>query len=456
MKSAVLHTAGTAAAVRSSAERPAAQSQEWDFSDDLEDLRSVYDRTRAPIATNFRKLVSLHSGVDRYSHLLHAYPAKLLLNIPLFFLNCRQFSKGILYDPFCGSGTVLLEGLLAGWSVGGADANPLARLITAVKLSHIDIIEIEAAFGLIIERYQTAKPAPFSPIVDVNRWFSSDAQNQIGRLSTAIDSVKCPNVSAFFKVCLSACLRRSSYVDPRLSVPVRVKEQSEEFRRAERPDVVGDFGRTVFVNMRRLRRLHGANADHLTRFPLFSDARAIEAPPGRLVDLIVTSPPYVGAQKYVRASSLSLGWLGLAPNDQLRPLERLNIGREHYPKQDYVDLALPEDCDASSALKRIWELNRLRAHIAANYLIEMAAALRAAVRCLSPEGHLILVIGNNTICGEEFDTRLYLTQIAVKAGLQLELELEDDIRSRGLMTKRNVTAGMINREHILVLRRLGK
>jgi hypothetical protein len=38
-------------------------------------------------------------------------------------------------------------------------------------------------------------------------------------------------------------------------------------------------------------------------------------------------------------------------------------------------------------------------------------------------------------------------------GLSLELELIDDIRSRGLMTKRNKTAGLITREHILVFQK---
>ena len=106
----------------------------WDFSDALEALTGRYRNLKEPIVVNFRKLVPYHSGIDRLTHLLHPYPAKLLLNIPLFFLRCEQVGEtGSLRDPFCGSGTVLLEGALKGWQVSGADSNPLARLLTKVK-----------------------------------------------------------------------------------------------------------------------------------------------------------------------------------------------------------------------------------------------------------------------------------------------------------------------------------
>src|SRR3546814_12409556 len=41
-------------------------------------------------------------------------------------------------DPFCGSGTVLLESALCGRVGHGADSNPLARMIARVKTTVID------------------------------------------------------------------------------------------------------------------------------------------------------------------------------------------------------------------------------------------------------------------------------------------------------------------------------
>ena len=168
------------------------------------------------------------------------------------------------------------------------------------------------------------------------------------------------------------------------------------------------------------------------------------------IDLVITSPPYVGAQKYIRASSLSIGWLGLAPDDKLRPLERENIGREHFGRAEYSHTDSSSGTLGHEILQKIEAVNPLRAHIARVYLREMGAALKETVRRLRVGGHLVLVSGNNTVAGHGFPTSAFLAKIAAEQGLALELELVDGIRSRGLMTKRNKTAGIILREHIQV------
>ena len=430
-------------------------SDDWDFSDVLDRLMAEYQTSKRPLEVNFRKLVPLHAGIDRATHLLHSYPAKLLINIPLFFLRCGQVGPpGRLLDPFCGSGTVLVEGVLNGWHPAGADANPLARLITKAKLTHIKTETIVEA----IERISgtpTVASAAFAPVVDVDIWFSKPAQIQIGCLLDMIAREPEAEVRQFLQVCLSSCVRKASFADPRLSVPVRVKPGSEEWEKASNPNVKELFSRAVNQNERRVAELSGIEPSLLRGLSLLEDARGICDEPGIVgdVDLVITSPPYVGAQKYVRASSLSIGWLGLAPGDKLRTLERSSIGREHYSQSEYSKPNFPEDGLGSEALERIRTINPLRAHIASTYLVEMREALTTTVRRLKSGGWLILVIGNNTICGEEFETSNYIGQIAASIGLDLELELLDEIRSRGLMTKRNKTAGVIRSEHIQMFRK---
>ena len=65
-----------------------------------------------------------------------------------------------------------------------------------------------------------------------------------------------------------------------------------------------------------------------------------------------------------------------------------------------------------------------------------------------------MVIGNNTIAGYEFLTYKYLIEIAESIGFKTELVLIDDIKSRGLMTKRNKTASVISREYIIVFKKV--
>ena len=117
------------------------------------------------------------------------------------------------------------------------------------------------------------------------------------------------------------------------------------------------------------------------------------------VDLILTSPPYAGAQKYIRASSLSIGWLHLAQNSRLRPLEATNIGREHLSRSERETIHSIEASEMAEVLSQVRDVNPLRADIFATYIGEMSAAAKAIVHSLKRGGHMVLVMGDNEICG---------------------------------------------------------
>ena len=81
-------------------------------------------------------------------------------------------------------------------------------------------------------------------------------------------------------------------------------------------------------------------------------------------------------------------------------------------------------------LERIRKINPLRAHIASTYLVEMRTAFAETAKRLRHGGRLILVIGNNTVSGEKFESSKYVSQMVTSLGFDLELELLDNIRSR--------------------------
>jgi len=181
------------------------------------------------------------------------------------------------------------------------------------------------------------------------------------------------------------------------------------------------------------------------------DARALDGVEAACVDLIITSPPYLGAQKYVRACSLSLTWLEMCTASELREVEDLNIGREHYSKSCYHQPLLTGLHEADELLAGVRLKNPLRAHIAAQYLHEMRAAVSEMHRVLKPSGFLVLVLGASTVCGARFDTPRFILRWAEQFGFRLAAHLTDRIRSRALMTKRHHTAGQIDEESILIL-----
>jgi DNA modification methylase len=437
-------------------------------------LLDDYQRQPEPIAVNFRTLVPWVSMGDRATHYIHPYPAKLIPHIPAFFLSNAILSKpgDFVLDPFCGSGTVTLESILQERHGFGADANPLARLIASVKTCALSPHDAETTLRRTMRRANQIKQAPVPPVQNLRYWFYPHVIDRLARMLKAINGIEHVPMRQFFEVSFSACVRSVSLADPRLSVPVRLRYDQyppgHPFRESmnarvtslKRQDVFATFEMIAIANIRRLAALKqmlrsndykgsviGVDARQLPS--VYSAAGSAKS----AVDLVITSPPYAGAQKYIRASGLSIGWLSFANETSLRELESKNIGREHINEKERIPREKLSLLDADDRLAEIDDKNPLRAQIAFTYLIEMREALREVASALKPSGFLVLVAGNNRICGNDFYTQAYLCQMLTDLGLTLRLELIDDIKSRGLMTRRNATASLITREWIHVFQK---
>lgn len=445
------------------------------------DLIETYKKTKCPIPISFREEVKPLNSPERATHLIHPYPAKLLMHIPYFFLDNTILSKAgdTILDPFCGSGTVLLEALLSGRNALGADANPLARLISKVKVTPLDHKCLKEQFEQLLKLIPQKPTIPLPDVINLTHWFYPQVIEQLLCLLEGINKVEKVDIKDFLLVCFSNCVRKVSLADPRLSVPVklrygqypdghRLREKTDQhLRNLQQVNVSQQFLKTFETNYNRMISMEKLIPKTVNASVICSDSRNLEyktkkAQDGTIhtkkvrsesIDLIITSPPYVGAQKYIRASSLNLGWLGLCGAKELNQLNNLNIGRENYPKDSYRELVSTGIKEADNLLKQIRSINSLRAHIAGIYLLEMREAFQEIFRVLKRGGYMVLIAANNQICEQEFYTQEFLRYIAENIGFSLILRLIDDIRSRGLMTKRNRTASIITKEWILVFQK---
>jgi len=431
----------------------------------LKNLLDRFRRSRRSIQVDFRKLVPSLGAPDRATHMLHPYPAKLIAHIPFYFLANSIFSRpgDLIADPFCGSGTVLLESQLSGRPSIGADCNPLARLLSTVKTRPLHLGDLDSSTERLLRRIPAKAKSSRPDIVNPTLWFHPHVIDQLHRILDAVNATRSLQFRDYFSICLSSCVRRVSLADPRLAVPVRLSETKYPASHPLRPqmvarqkalrtvDVFDVFRSALAVNRRRTATL-ASQLHNLPRAAVVSpDARSFAAQDSGTVQMIVTSPPYPGAQKYIRSSSLSLGWLGLCSTARLRQLKSLVIGREEIPRAATTVVTPTGLRTADRALEAIHLADPIRAAIVATYLSEMRVVLREAHRLLCPGGYLVLVSANNTVAGTAFYTQHYLRRIAEQEGLSLVLQLVDDIRSRGLMTKRNKTASVIASEYIHVL-----
>ena len=327
----------------------------------------------------------------------------------------------------------------------------------------------------VLRRAKSYVHADIPNVVNLEYWFYPHVAKQLALLRRAVDQLQNDAERDFFLVCFSGCVRRVSLADPRVSVPVRLRNDqypsdhalhqstNEHLASLRTQDVFEVFETVVRANIARLDELASLWPSATRASICGVDARELRDPASQRrsmrtgsIDLIITSPPYLGAQKYVRASSLSLGWLGATENETLRQLEDKNIGREHFSLSKVASVPSTGLSAADRRIGQIARVNPLRALIAATYLAEMRAALTEAVRVLRPHGYLVLIAANNYVCGNEFMTQRYLQHLLEELGLKTRLRLVDAIKSRGLMTRRNATASVITREWALLLEKTRK
>lgn len=452
--------------------QPVPRSVGADTSFLYEEFRRQFQLSKSPVSTDFRALVNWVKVGDQRTHLIHSYPAKLLPHIAHFFLHVGTLS-GVgarVLDPFCGSGTVALEASMSGRQALVADANPMARLLTRVKTTPYSTECLLTAAVDAIRRARRYKTAPKVDIVNSVLWYSASRKRELEILRRAIFEIEDDETRDFFLVCFSATCRKLSYADPAISVPVRLKtkigrtteanrEISERLEKIESTDCLEEFGSICLANIQRIARTNAEFPGRLVAQFVGIDARNLVNEKGAAlesggVDLVITSPPYGSAQKYVRSMSLSLNWLGFASPQELSAIEQKTIGREHLPgKGAAAEEPSKFNRSIEVFLSKVARVHPLRARISRTYLTELKSSLREISRVVATGGHAVIVIGNNTVCGYPMATDEFIAECMNEFGMSLELQLTDGIKSRGLLTKRNGGTAAIARENVMTFRK---
>ena len=434
----------------------------------LADLHKRGYRSRGQedeIAVTFRNKCGKVGRRDYATHWIHWYPAKMFHRIPSVFLDTVPFpDHSTILDPFCGSGTVLLEANLRGHDAVGLDINPLARLISRVKVTPIDpqFLQEQLSVLLSIARRSRSKPQPHSVL---DSWLSPPARAGLHRVAMAIAALEDPSARAFFLVTMTSTVRRLSAADPAIAPLVRLREDRAEYagvryrkalqhcRSIATSSVYSAFLEAAKANIRRMSELYASQRDlGSTRFSQPGTDAASTDLPSSSIDAIITSPPYCGAQKYVRSMKLELLLSG-CPESDLRVIDRQTLGTEATPTRPtpIADLLTGDDY-VDDLLKRIYSANPIRARMASDYSRYLSTFADECRRVLRPGGHLLVTLGRSTLAGTLFPTDRILHRVGRATGLESIATLIDSIPSRGLITQRHHTAGRIDHEYIAWLR----
>ncbi len=275
---------------------------------------------------------SVNRQSTRYSaHGLHEYKGKFNPQIARAILNILDVPIGArVIDPFCGSGTSLLECVHLGMRAVGTDINPLAVFIANAKLDavRLPVNELRREMAAAIKRQRTARP--LKPTADLARrgyllsWFDADVFASIEQLREAIEKGDAACSGPLLAIA-SNLLRDYSLQDPndlrirRRKTPVPEKPFVEAFEEAALQFLTKlKDAQSILRNPR-----SGSRA-------LLLDSRELQPRKSGVgaaqFDCALTSPPYATALPYIDTQRLSLVWLGLIAPSEIHPLEARLVG----------------------------------------------------------------------------------------------------------------------------------
>lgn len=258
---------------------------------------------------------------------IHPYPAKFISEIPRKLLEVIPINRNsIVLDPFCGSGVTLIEARNKGYNSIGVDLNPIACLISRVRLNPIPLQFKDKVQEIIIKSKDSGYPIEVPKIQNLDHWFVKDVQLALTQLSNQISHVTDINLKDALSYCLS-------------SIIVRVSNQESDTRYAAINKKVksADVFRYFELNAQKLidskKDERSLNKDFPTSQVLnMNSLNLTECELGKNIGCVITSPPYPNAYEYWLYHKYRMWWLGYDPID----VKRMEIGaRAHYFKKEF-------------------------------------------------------------------------------------------------------------------------
>jgi len=385
----------------------------------------------------------------------------MIPDIPSYFIHKYTSRNDLILDPFCGSGTTLLEARLLGRNAIGLDINPLAVLISDVKSNTLDIAElsqVKQSLENALRMMEVENPIPSFPNIDY--WFCENAKKELAFIKHALDEVCTQDrqIKKFLQVCFSAIIRKSSYADLRMAKTYRSKFVVEKIQKGWNPAPLMLFRDVLNSNFERVKDFCQLNGiDKTSAIALHGDAKEVQAILRRRgiteVDFILTSPPYINAQDYFRSYKLEIWWLELAGVTEVRRLNRQAIGTEIVSEFETSSKVRISSRELTRILSKVSRTSRKKSLIIRKYFVQMATVLQQCNAVLKKEGHFCLMTGNNTICGINIPTNRILDSIAQQLGLFPVEKKKNRIQHRTLSPKRNHNAGYIREERMTVFKK---
>lgn len=257
---------------------------------------------------NFKSWDFKEADTKEYTHCIHTYPAMMIPQIARRLIYLYGKNAKTLLDPFCGSGTSLVEASLTNHikEAYGFDLNPLATLISKVKTTQINDLTLISTLKVILSENKEDIIIP--KFKNIEFWFKPKVIKDLALLKKAINKLQDDNIKNFFKVCFSETIRNTSNTrNSEFKLYRMPKEKLEKYN----PDVFKEFEKIAHKYINGVREYNKIKTNTKININLFSSMNELPIKEN-IIDILVTSPPYGDSKTtvaYGQFSRLALQWL---------------------------------------------------------------------------------------------------------------------------------------------------
>lgn len=237
---------------------------------------------------------------QRAGHSIHeiSYRACYKPQLPAYFINKYCQTESVIYDPFMGRGTTLIEAQLHGHRVIGNDINPLSKVLTFPRLNPPTLTDIEDR----LTEVDLSNEADIDPNLFV--FFHEDTLREIYGWRTYFQQEKLDKVDAWLQ--MVACSRLTGHSTGFFSVftlpPNLAASVSSQRKINERRNQIPEYRDTKSLILRKskqlLRHEFSNNYYRDDALLLTESADNTQQIPDESVDLVVTSPPFLDTVDY--------------------------------------------------------------------------------------------------------------------------------------------------------------
>lgn len=397
----------------------------------------------AALSREFLAAVSEPVDTTYLTHNFHPFAAKFVPQIPRLLIQKYTRPSETALDPFCGSGTSLVEARLLGRKSIGVDINEIAAFVSRVKSTKVRDSELELVSATIrraregitdfygswgrkrnLDSFSSDSVSSTMNYVlpefpNRDHWFKPEMLHELAIIRSAILGQQCSaELRDFLLLGLSSIIVACSNQDSETRYAAIEKELPPRY-------AINMFEKKIEDMVERTHAFNRASSD-AEALVYCGDTRSLSrfVPPSS-VHFVVTSPPYPNTYDYYLYHKMRMFWLGL--DWEKAKFNEIGSRLRHSSQQE----------DISS------------------YVRDMTQCFDEIWKAMMPGRNFAIVIGDSVIDRVRYDGSDLVKQIAKETDFAIENAFKYDLGlSSKVFNKAFRQSG--KSEHVLILRKDGK